>query len=100
MGTLSIVTFILMMFGFVLTFIGVIFYEKYIGEPSQPWWVWFLILTGGILSVVSAIVTIYTLGSDSDPNNISEIIENKQIIDVKNGKLNKEMVFKVYNSDD
>lgn len=96
MSTLFIVAFILMIFGFILTFIGVIFYEKNIGEPSQPWWVWVLIFVGGILAVVGALITIYTLGSDSDPNNLSEIIENKQISNTKNGERNKEMSFKVY----
>lgn len=100
MNTLFIVAFISMVIGFILTFIGVIFYEKFVGDASQPWWVWFLIFTGGILAVVGALVTIIMLGRDSDPDDVREITGNRQLLGVESNNLNKEkreMAFQVYN---
>jgi hypothetical protein len=90
MSTLFIIAFVLMVVGFILTFFGVLFYEYNIGQQSQPLWVWFLIFTGGILSVVGALGTMLMLGRDSDPDDIREIIGDDT---------EKKMTFQVYNDE-
>lgn len=57
-----------MLVGLALTFLGVVFYENQLQSSDEivSWWVWMIIATGLVLSVVGTLVSVALLGQDRE----------------------------------
>lgn len=66
MGTLLVFGLILMIVGYTMTLIGIALYENRVRNPTMPWWVYAIIITGAILAVLGSIITVLRFGIDSN----------------------------------
>lgn len=66
MGTLLVVGLFLMIVGYTMTFIGIALYENRIRNPTIPWWVYAITITGASLAVIGSTITVFRFGSDSN----------------------------------